>query len=429
VLLKFSVSAPALLFLFAATATARSGGAPSQTSGAPGDGVCTRCHTTNPTPNSGPGSVKLSFAGGQTYTPGQTKRVTVTVDSPNGRRWGFEASPREAKDAQNHGAGVMASVNDTTQVSDVMDTKQWITHTSSGTRNGTTGPVSFEFDWTAPSSNVGDINFYVAANAANGNGNNQGDEIYTTMLPLTPAASGPPAISQNGVVNAASFRPGISAGSWITIGGTNLSSTAREWTGAEIVNGVLPTALDGTSVTVNGKPASIAYISSTQINALAPDDDATGNVNVVVKTSAGESPAIVATAQRFAPALFQFNSRYAAAVFPDKTPVGPAGMFGAGTRPVKAGDQILLFGTGFGPTNPATAANRVATAAAPLANTVQITVGGVPATVQFAGVSPPSPGLIQFNITMPAGVASGDQPVVATIGGVATPAGINLAVQ
>jgi uncharacterized protein (TIGR03437 family) len=424
----FCISTAAFVFIFSATASARSAGAPAGVSGAPGDGLCTRCHGGQP--NTGPGSVRIMFAGGSSYTPNEVKRVTVTIEHPNARRWGFEVSPRSGNGET--GAGVLASVNDQTQVLPPADSKMWVTHTSAGTRSGTPGPVSFEFDWTAPSSAVGDINFYVAANAANASGNNQGDEIYTTTARLSPAASGPPAISQNGVVNAASFRPGISAGSWITIGGTNLASTTREWAAADIVNGVLPTSLDGTKVTINGKPAAVAFISPTQINALAPDDESTGNVNVVVTTPAGESVAVASTLQRFAPAFFQFgpaDKRYAAAVHTDRAYVAPAGLFGAGatSRPARSGDVIQLFGTGFGPTNPAVPTNRAFSGSAALTNNVQITIGGIAATVQFAGIS--SNGLDQFNVVIPAGVPAGDQPVVATIGGVTTPSGVNLAVQ
>lgn len=432
---QFSISSAACLLLFSATASARSAGAPAGVSGAPGDGLCTRCH--GGSANTGPGAVRITFADGSTYTPNQTKRVTVTITHPSAQRWGFEVSPRQASDAANRGAGTLTSVNDQTQVYPPDNTKMWITHTSAGTRGGTSGPVSFEFDWTAPASSVGDISFYVAANAANGNGNNQGDEIYATTATLSPAAapppaSAPPAVSQNGVVNAASFRTGVAPASWITIQGSNLASASREWTAAEIVNGALPTSLDGTRVTVNGKPAAIAYISPTQINALSPDDDSTGNVNVVVSTPAGDSAPMVTTVQKFAPALFQFDPqgrKYAAAVHADGTYVGPAGLFGAGvnTRPVKAGDVIQLFGTGFGPTDPAVPANRQFSGAARLTNAAQITVGGVPASIQFGGVV--TTGLYQFNIVIPAGLAAGDQPVIATIGGVASPAGVNLSVQ
>jgi hypothetical protein len=60
---------------------------------------------------------------------------------------------------------------------------QYIKHTSSGTFQGTAdGPVSWSFDWTAP---TGDdlplsVSFYAAGNAADGTFGTTGDFIYTT---------------------------------------------------------------------------------------------------------------------------------------------------------------------------------------------------------------------------------------------------------
>ena len=76
------------------------------------------------------------------------------------------------------------------------------------------------------------------------------DHIYTTTYTLTPSAGGnTPAITAGGVVSGASFQPGIVPGSWLTITGTNLSPVTDTWDKA-IVNGQLPTALDGVSVNV-----------------------------------------------------------------------------------------------------------------------------------------------------------------------------------
>ena len=68
------------------------------------------------------------------------------------------------------------------------------------------------------------------------------------------AAPAVPTVSQNGVVNGASFQPGIQAGSWVAIFGSLLAQTdpGRIWRGDEFVDGNLPTSLDGVSVTVNG---------------------------------------------------------------------------------------------------------------------------------------------------------------------------------
>jgi uncharacterized protein (TIGR03437 family) len=56
-----------------------------------------------------------------------------------------------------------------------------------------------------------------------------------------------------------------------------------------------------------------------------------------------------------------------------------------------------------------------------------ITVGGIPATVQFAGLI--SPGLYQFNIAVPASATNGDNIIVATYSGFATQSGALLTVQ
>ena len=67
----------------------------------------------------------------------------------------------------------------------------------------------------------------------------------------------PPAITANGVVNAAGLQPVIVPNSWVTIFGTNLASKTDNWTHA-IVNGQLPTSLGGVSVTIGGKPAYVS---------------------------------------------------------------------------------------------------------------------------------------------------------------------------
>ena len=50
-----------------------------------------------------------------------------------------------------------------------------------------------------------------------------------------------------------------------------------------------------------------------------------------------------------------------------------------------------------------------------------LTVGGVQATVAFAGVPNGLSGVTQINFTVPLNVPAGVQPVVVTVGGVASP--------
>ena len=80
--------------------------------------------------------------------------------------------------------------------------------------------------------------------------------------------------------------------------------------------------------------------------------------------------------------------------------------------------MIILWGTGFGPANPAVPAGQVFSGANPLANTVTVTVGGQTAQVDFAGVV--GAGLLQINVHVPSSINNGDAAVVASIGGVST---------
>ena len=69
-----------------------------------------------------------------------------------------------------------------------------------------------------------------------------------------PPAAAPPAIGANGVVNGASFQPGIVPNSWATVRGSGFSIGTATWDGA-IVNGKLPTTLSGVTVTIGGQLA------------------------------------------------------------------------------------------------------------------------------------------------------------------------------
>jgi uncharacterized protein (TIGR03437 family) len=221
------------------------------------------------------------------------------------------------------------------------------------------------------------------------------------------------------VVNGGSFQPGIAAGTWISIFGTNLSRRTYTWQSGDIVNGALPATLQGVSVTVNGQAAYIDYISPTQINVLAPDDAAVGSVQVVVTTAGQASNAFAAQKSQFAPAFLTLDGSHVAALHSDFSLVGSA-------APAKPGETILLYGVGFGPANPPQASGQVVAAAAPLANDVQVTIGGAAATATFAGLV--QSGLYQFNVTVP-NVANGDAAVAAKIGGSATQQGVAIAIQ
>ena len=239
-----------------------------------------------------------------------------------------------------------------------------------------------------------------------------------------------PAPTISAVQNGASFAPGFSQGSWITIKGTNLAGTTRIWTGADFVGNNLPTQLDGASVTVDGKPAYVYYVSPSQLNVLAPADTALGLVQVQATYAGQTSTSVTAVESPFSPAMFMFGplgQKYVAAVRSDGQYIGPASLYPGLTVPAQAGNILQLYGTGFGPTNPATNFGQTFSGAPPTTNTVTCTIGGVHATVQFAGLV--APGEYQLNILVPPGLPSGDNLVVLTVGGVTTQANAYLTVQ
>ena len=237
-----------------------------------------------------------------------------------------------------------------------------------------------------------------------------------------------PAGTITGVLNGGSFQSGFASATWVSIFGTNLSANTANWGSSSFANGLLPTSLDGVSVAINGVPAYMNYISPTQINVLAPDDATTGAVQVVVTAAGQKSNSFTAQKQQFAPAFFAFaNGKYVAAEHANYSYLGAPGLIaGVTTTPAQPGEIILLYGTGFGPTNPALPTANLVTTAEPLTNKVTLTIGGVTANVQFAGLV--ESGLYQFNVTVPS-LPSGDAPVVATIGGVSTQTGVSIMVQ
>jgi uncharacterized protein (TIGR03437 family) len=70
------------------------------------------------------------------------------------------------------------------------------------------------------------------------------------------------------------------SGSWVSIYGQNLSATTRSWNAADFSGNSLPTTLDGVTVTINGKVASVYYVSPVQLNVQAPADSSFGAVQV-----------------------------------------------------------------------------------------------------------------------------------------------------
>jgi len=416
------------------------------------------CHTGTANDPNNKGSVTVAFPNGSTYAPGVKQHLVVTIADPaaSQRAWGFQLTARLSSDVTTP-AGTLASTDANTlvmcasaanlaqgapgteedfgksQACPTSQPLQYIEHSLAGynSTRGKTGSATYEFDWTPPATASGNIDFYIAGNAANGDLSQNGDHIYTSKLTLSPGSAGStPAIGSNGIVNGASFQPGLVPGSWFTINGTNLSSVTDDWS-KSIVNGQLPTKLDNVSVDVGGKPAYVYYVSPTQINAVAPTVG-TGSIAVTVTTAGGSSPAANVSSQQFGPAFFLWPGSQIVATRQDFSLAVKAGTFsGAMTVAAKPGDVVILWGTGFGPTSP-TVADGVQVPSDRVYNTgsnVTVTINNTSAQVFGCALAPGFAGLYQVAIQVPASLADGDWPIKASIGSFTSPDGVVLSVK
>jgi uncharacterized protein (TIGR03437 family) len=218
-------------------------------------------------------------------------------------------------------------------------------------------------------------------------------------------------ISIKGAGSAATFLPAASPGMLFSIFGTQLANSTKQASATP-----LPFSLDRVSAKVNGLDAPIRYVSP-------------GQLNIQVPYEAGAGPAVLGVNNNGQIAGFQFQIAPAApGIFAD------ANNNLVPDSSVSAGGTLTLYLTGDGDIASGLLTGFAPSAATPVASLpksrlpVSVTVGGVPAFVQFYGIPVGLVGVSQLNFTVPASVPPGVQPVVVTVGGVSSPP-VNLTVQ
>ncbi len=424
---------------------------------------CSTCHNSFGAANSDPsGSLKVTVAD---YVPSVQQTISIVVQHPGSSMWGFQITIREQSD-QTLSSGTFAIPTTTAPEQVVCD---------DGSQFGSPGPCgtniarqfaehhqapsgaggdAYEFDvlWTPPSQEIGRLEVYVAAVAANQDGTPQGDYVYTFTKTLANAGNcAIPGVPRfDALTNGASFQPAFSSGAMVSIFGTGFQPSGRQRTAGlgDFVNGAFPPELGCVSVEATGPGLAqavqlpIAYVDFGQINAQMPSFSGSGPVTLTVTLNPGpegvnSAVATLNSLQPFAPAFFIFpnSSSIAAQLCPQPTTcttvADPSVVPGA--SPASAGDIVTLYGTGFGDTNPAVPAGQLASGQAILTNPITVMIGGVTlasSDVLYAGLSPGSiSGLYQFNVRIPAAAGSGDVPVSIAIGGEQTQAGATLPIQ
>ena len=221
----------------------------------------------------------------------------------------------------------------------------------------------------------------------------------------------------------------IAPNTWVEIKGSNLgpAGDTRIWGNSDFVGGQLPTSLDGLSVTVNGVPAYVYYISPIQVNILTPPNAISGSVPVQVTDNGVISANFMVQAQAESPSFFIFGGGpYIAAIHANGSYLGPTSLYPGLTTPAQPGETIVMYANGFGPTSSPVVSGSE-TQSGTLSPMPVITIGGVAATVTFAGLV--APGEFQFNVVVPPSLANGDQPTMAMYNGLTTQAGTLITVQ
>jgi uncharacterized protein (TIGR03437 family) len=259
------------------------------------------------------------------------------------------------------------------------------------------------------------VNYPIAV-AADGGGNvyfsDAFNEVIRVLRPITH-----PALSA--LVDAASQGPDpVTPGKIVVIYGTGLGPASL----AQNQPGTLPggvgfgSAVGGTTVTFNSVSAPVLYASATQVGVVVPYAISGTSAQVRVTYLGDVSDAFTVQAAAAAPSFFTLNQ---SGTGQEAAINASSGKSNTAANPVKIGEYITLYATGEGQTIPAGQDGRLvdSTSIHPVLP-VAVTIGGIPALVQYAGgASGQVAGLMQINVQIPNGVQPGGYvPVVLQVG-------------
>lgn len=428
-------------------------GLPIAHTGAFGEPTCDNCHR-----NTQGGAVQSVEIDVGPYVPGAGPQpVIVNIIDRGARAWGFQLTARRRSNPSQP-AGTFAAPTGggpsfvrvrcaDTQLPPPCNSNvlQYVTHNAAGAGRGPAALMQFSVNWTAPSGDIGDVIFNVAAMGANNDLGTNGDHSATAQAVSLYAPSNTPRLSANGAVNAAAptgSGRSIAPRALISIFGEKLAApnTFRALQPTDLdTQDRLPTELNRISVEFTAPPGDlvprlgrILFVGDKQINLQAPDffpsQGDTVQIQAVINRGQGlnevRSNPMVSPIRQIAPALFTINSQG----------TGPAaathanGQVISAANPARPGEVISVYGNGFGQTNPAFQVGQLPSSPASLTSGATAEIGSLPADVSYAGVAPGFAGLYQFNVRVHPSLGSGDHVIFVRTGGFATQPGVTIRV-
>lgn len=229
----------------------------------------------------------------------------------------------------------------------------------------------------------------------------------------------PPAAA---IVRGVDGRPVVAAGSWAEISGAAfIPAGSVDWS-ESLRDGALPASLNGVSVHVAGRQAYLAYVAPEQVSFLVPGG-AFGPSPVTVTTPSGTTAPVTVQVQPISPAFFSWPDNQPVATHQDSSIAAKNGTFpGSHTVPAKSGERILLWATGFGPTNVPVPAGVPVPSSPPYetASPALVTIGSLPASVLSNVLVPGLAGVYRLEVEVPHALPNGNYPVIAYVNGLST---------
>ncbi len=236
-----------------------------------------------------------------------------------------------------------------------------------------------------------------------------------------------PSINAGGIVSAASLMAApnnqVAPGQVVSVFGQNFLATSRAIAGVL----PLPTQLgpQNTRLTACGQAVPLYSVFPGQINAQIPFECPAPGVVTATVTVDGQTATQTFTLALASPGIFTVDGSGAGdglIAHADGSLVSPA-------KPASAGEEVVIFATGLGATNPSVATGNAADQVNTTVLPVSVTIGGKIAAVTYGGLIQGWVGLYRVNAIMPAGL-TGSQPVVVTVGSsYSSRAGVTMSLQ